>query len=286
MKSTRLDRRLGRPVGLFGLVVPALLLAAHFDPATSRAAGPTRPETFPAPSPAKEDELLKEARGIFKPLPKDQATPEVPAIVTFPGSLTGKLPETFANPPVLPAAGFDPSSPGAGDRKGPPARPMPPPVKTGLVHPIIPGFGGVLPLPRAAEQPRKGAKVVLDVTATAEPVEVNPGLDRAARILNLYGAAGLNAGDVKIAVVLHGGATRAVVTDSVYKARVGPDTNPNLALIRTLRKAGVEVFVCGQALHAAGFEEADVADSISVADAFLTVIVNRQMDGYVYVPGQ
>jgi intracellular sulfur oxidation DsrE/DsrF family protein len=49
---------------------------------------------------------------------------------------------------------------------------------------------------------------------------------------------------------------------------------------------GVEVFVCGQALNASGFEEVDVADGISIADAYLTVIVNRQIDGYAYVPGQ
>jgi intracellular sulfur oxidation DsrE/DsrF family protein len=160
------------------------------------------------------------------------------------------------------------------------------PAEPKLVYPIIPNAGGVVPLAGAAEQPRKGAKVVLDVTANSTPVEANAGLNRAARLLNLYGAAGLEAGDVKIAVVLHGGATKSVLTDSAYKGRVGRDTNPNLPLIRALRKAGVEMFVCGQALHAAGFEQADVAEGISVADAFLTVIVNRQMDGYVYVPGQ
>jgi intracellular sulfur oxidation DsrE/DsrF family protein len=127
---------------------------------------------------------------------------------------------------------------------------------------------------------------VLDVTANSTPVGVNAGLDRATRLLNLYGAVGLAAGDVKIAMVLHGGATKSALSDSVFKARIGPDANPSLPLIRTLRKVGVEVFVCGQALHAAGLEEADVAEGISVADAFLTVIVNRQTDGYAYVPGQ
>jgi intracellular sulfur oxidation DsrE/DsrF family protein len=104
--------------------------------------------------------------------------------------------------------------------------------------------------------------------------------------LNLYGVAGRKAEDVRLTVVVHGRAVESVLTDSSYKARVGPETNPNLPLVRALRKAGVEVFVCGQALHAAGFEEADVADGISVADSFLTVITNREADGYAYVPGQ
>jgi len=49
-------------------------------------------------------------------------------------------------------------------------------------------------LPRAAEQPGKGAKAVFDITADAEPGEVNKGLEQVARLLNLYGAAGLKPG--------------------------------------------------------------------------------------------
>ena len=216
-------------------------------------------------------------------LGKTLSDQDTAAIVTFLKSLTGKPPEDFAVAPVLPPAGFSPPTPAPRDGNTPPA---PKPGVPKLVYPIIPNAGGVVPLPAAAEQPRKGAKVVLDVTANAASAEVNAGLDRAARLLNLYGAAGLKGGDVKIAVVLHGGATKSVLTDAAYKARIGPGTNPNLPLIRALRETGVEVFVCGQALHAAGFREADVAEGISVADAFLTVIVNRQADGYAYVPGQ
>jgi cytochrome c peroxidase len=216
-------------------------------------------------------------------LGKTLSDQETAAIVTFLKSLTGKLPEDFATAPLLPPAGFDAQAPAPRDKQPPPASK---PGAANLVYPIIPNAGGVVPLPTAAEQPRKGAKLVLDVTAAAKPTDVNPGLNRAARVLNLYGAAGLKADDVRIAMVLHGGATTAALTDSVYKARVGPDANPNLPLIRALRKAGVEVFVCGQALHAAGFEVADVAEGVTVADSFLTLVINRQTDGYVYVPGQ
>jgi intracellular sulfur oxidation DsrE/DsrF family protein len=216
-------------------------------------------------------------------LGKTLSDQDTAAIVTFLKSLTGKPPEDFANAPVLPPAGFGTQPPAPREKKPPPE---PKPAEPKLAYPIIPNAGGVVPLPAAAEQPRQGAKVILDVTANATPVAVNAGLDRTARVLNLYGAAGLRAGDVKIVVVLHGGAVKSVLSDSEYKARIGPATNPNLPLIRALRKAGVEVFVCGQALHAAGFDEADVAEGISVADAFLTVIINRQTDGYAYVPGQ
>ena len=52
-------------------------------------------------------------------------------------------------------------------------------------------------LPDAVEPPRAGMKLVLDVTSEAKkPEEVNKGLDRAARLLNLYGTAGLKASDI------------------------------------------------------------------------------------------
>src|SRR3954464_10404270 len=92
------------------------------------------------------------------------------------------------------------------------ARGQPPPDRDGLIYPLVPGHGGVVPLPRAAEQPRKGAKAVFDVTADAEPGAVNEGLEQAARLLNLYGAAGLRAADVKIAIVCHGAADQAVLS--------------------------------------------------------------------------
>src|SRR5260370_24311944 len=78
------------------------------------------------------------------------------------------------------------------------AQGQPPSGKTGLVYPLVPGHGGVVLLPRAAEQPRKGAKAVFDITADAQPGEVNKGLENVARPLNLHGAAGLKACDVKI----------------------------------------------------------------------------------------
>ncbi len=153
-----------------------------------------------------------------------------------------------------------------------------------LVYPIIPNVGGVVPLPDAAEQPRKGARVVFDITADAKPAEVNRGLERVARLLNLYGSAGLKASDVKIALVVHGEATRSVLADGSYRSKFATDKNPNLAVIGDLRKAGVEFFVCGQALASRGFGRGEVSEGVKVASAALTVVINRQADGYSYVP--
>ncbi len=83
---------------------------------------------------------------------------------------------------------------------------------------------------------------------------------------------------------MHGEATKSVLADAVYKARFGAGTNPNLVVLEHLRKAGVEVFVCGQALAYKGFQESEVADGVTVALAAINVVINRQADGYAYVP--
>lgn len=153
-----------------------------------------------------------------------------------------------------------------------------------LVFPIIPKRGGVLPRPKAVEQPRAGAKIVFDATADAKPADVNKALDRVARLLNLYGAAGLKAQDVKIAIVLHGDATKSVLSDAAYKTRFQVEQNPNLPLIRDLQQAGVEVLVCGQALNYKGIQDDEVADAIPIAAAALTALANKQADGYSYIP--
>jgi intracellular sulfur oxidation DsrE/DsrF family protein len=156
------------------------------------------------------------------------------------------------------------------------------PVK--LVYPIIPEVGGVLPLPKAGDQPRKGAKIVLDLTGESKPSEVHKGLLRAALILNLYGAAGLQPSDVKIAIVLHGKATRCALTHEAYKLHTSADQNPNLAIIAALQKVGVEVAVCGQALNYSGFKPSEIPDTLPVSLSAVLFLLNRHEQGFLAVP--
>jgi len=158
-------------------------------------------------------------------------------------------------------------------------------TEAGLLFPIIEGYGGVVAVSETVEPPRAGIKVVLDVTSESKkPEEVNKGLDRAARLLNLYGTAGLKASDLRLTVVLHGEATKSVLSDEAWESRLQMKNNPNLPLIRLLQKAGVEVMVCGQALSYKKIERSEVASDIPVAAAALTVLLNRQADGFAYVP--
>ncbi len=156
--------------------------------------------------------------------------------------------------------------------------------KPQLAFPLIQKFGGVIVREKAAEAPRKGARVVLDVTTAAEADQLNKGLERVARLINLYGAAGLKADDVRIVVVVHGDATRSILGAEAYHGRFEVESNPNLPLLAELNKAGVEVFVCGQALGNKGFSDDEVSDGVTIAVSALTLLLNRQADGYTAIP--
>lgn len=152
-----------------------------------------------------------------------------------------------------------------------------------LEHPLIRPWGGVVPQPRAAEQPRAAARIVFDITSDVKPDELNKGLESVARYLNLHALAGHAAADLRLALVLHGPATRAALADAPYAARTGAGSNPNLALVRALKQQGVEVFVCGQALARQKFAVDEVAPEFTVAVSAMTVNVNKQQDGYAYI---
>jgi intracellular sulfur oxidation DsrE/DsrF family protein len=152
-----------------------------------------------------------------------------------------------------------------------------------FVFPQIARHGGVVHLPKAAEPPRRGAKLVFDITADSQPSEVNKGLESVARYLNLHADAGHRPADVKLALVLHGGATKAALHDAAYAKHTAAAQNPNLELIRQLKACGVEVFVCGQSLARNNYVAEEVAGDLTIAVSAMTVNANRQQDGYAYI---
>ena len=145
-----------------------------------------------------------------------------------------------------------------------------PPTSTGepkFQYPLIKDHGGIVVLPDAAHQPKQNSKVLLDIISDKKSGKVITGFDRAALILNQYtqANAGIDNG-LKMAIILHGPATIAALGDEGYAKHTQPyakaqgaSKNPNLELIRQLKKAGVEVYVCGQALAHHGYGTEEVA---------------------------
>lgn len=150
----------------------------------------------------------------------------------------------------------------------------------------IAGYGRVTPLPDAANQPDSALRyrVVFDVTKAADgPDKINPTLDRVARFVNLLATRGITPQPGDIVAVVHGPATLAILSDAAHRTRNKMD-NPNIPLIHALKAAGVEVHVCGQALHGMGFTGADLAPGVVEDLSALTTVTTLQLKGWALVP--
>ncbi len=148
----------------------------------------------------------------------------------------------------------------------------------------IEGHGKVTRFSDATAQPREDSKIVVDLTTGGPPDQINPGLEKVARFVNIYSQAGKQPARARICVVLHGEATAVSLNDAAYASAFKTEANPNLRLLKTLREAGVEFQVCGQVLTNKGYKLEQTTTNVQVAVSALTVLVNRQQDGYAYIP--
>lgn len=146
-------------------------------------------------------------------------------------------------------------------------------------YPVIKDYGGVADLENAI-LPDKGGKILIDLT-TSEPIKsgVSKSIDRIARLINLYGLAGIDHNEVEIAVIIHGAATKSVLTNIAYQKKYDRD-NPDLPVIKALKEYGVKPMVCGQALIRRGYEVEDLNPEIELALSAITTLVEYQQKGY------
>ena len=149
------------------------------------------------------------------------------------------------------------------------------------ITPVIEGHGKIVRLPDVAMQPEKDSKVVVDITSDKKEGDNIKALERAALIFNQYADA---KAPIRMTVVLHGPATKAALSHAAYAKHEKADQNPDAELIGALKQQGVEVFVCGQALAHHNYAIADVAPEVTVAVSAATVNIQRQRDGYSYLP--
>jgi len=154
------------------------------------------------------------------------------------------------------------------------------------VTPTIQGFGRIHELPKSAYRPERNGtyKVVFALTrGVKDAKEVNPALDRVARSVNLYVASGVPLSHLKFVAVAYGEATALALDDAHYRAKFGT-ANPNLPLIALLRKAGVDIAVCGQAVAEHGFDYSWIDRSVTMALSGLTTVTTLEKSGYALMP--
>lgn len=87
-----------------------------------------------------------------------------------------------------------------------------------------------------------------------------------------------------VVVIVHGPATPIVVNNAAYVKRTGIATNPNIALVAALKRAGASVRVCSQALAGNAFAPGDVTPGIEIDRSALITLSNLQLRGWALIP--
>ena len=149
-------------------------------------------------------------------------------------------------------------------------------------YPVIKGYGPVHIWPHVAirPNPHKVYRALFDVTKPGKSfVRLNPGLDHIARAVNTFVAAGIPLSHLRFDVIIHGPATPIALGPHTFE-KVFHHPNPNLRIIRALKRAGVHIYVCGNALGDMHYTPAEVNPHIHVALSALTTLVILQNKGF------
>ncbi|WP_026950450.1 DsrE family protein [Algoriphagus mannitolivorans] len=149
--------------------------------------------------------------------------------------------------------------------------------------PIVKGYGGIYEIPEATERPdpSKEYKIIVDLTSAAEDnKQISRWVDNVARMMNLHGLAGVSKENLKVKVIIHGGAIYTLLTDENYKKRYEVD-NPNIKVLEALKEGGADIMVCGQSLIARNLKQEDLWPGVRIAHSALTTITTYVPQGYV-----
>jgi intracellular sulfur oxidation DsrE/DsrF family protein len=161
-----------------------------------------------------------------------------------------------------------------------------------LVAPVSPAFAQ-LPIPDVTAardvpgghempDPTLEYKVLFMVGAGPKAEEVNPTLLSVARVVNTLAKGGVPAEKRKIVVMIRGGIDMILRNDA-YKAKHEGKDNPNVAIIQALKKGGVDLRVCGQAVVGMKLDKAVIQPEIQVDLWAMTTAINLGLKGYVRI---
>ena len=112
--------------------------------------------------------------------------------------------------------------------------------------------------------------------------DVNLGLERVARVVNLYVASGVPVEELKFVVSVTGDATPAMLDNAHFKQFYGVD-NPNLKLINQLDKLGVKVSVCDQSVALHDYPNDWIDKSVVHALSSPTTVSTLENQGYAWL---
>ena len=147
---------------------------------------------------------------------------------------------------------------------------------------IIPEADAYVAIPNVAIPPDKKRvyRAIYDATRAAkDPTQLIPALNMAGSELNAFAVGGVPLKNAKFVIVFHGAAINGILDEPIYKTKFGV-SNPNLKVLSELKKAGVEIYVCGQNLLGENIDPNMISKDVTVASDALIVLMAYQNDGY------
>ncbi|MEE4299875.1 MAG: DsrE family protein [Pseudomonadales bacterium] len=127
-------------------------------------------------------------------------------------------------------------------------------------------------------------RVLFDVWVGPEDAtQPNPRLETLARFMNMHARAGVEAEAMQLALVIHGSAGRAALTDEAYRKRFGT-ANPDRPLLDALAARGVRMMICGQSAAYRGYGKEEMIAPVDLALSAYSAIYGLQSEGYRLMP--
>lgn len=154
-------------------------------------------------------------------------------------------------------------------------------------NPVITGYGraAVIANPNLAPDPKLRYRVVFEVKSGADkPDEVNSGLQKVARFVNLLGGYGIRPQPGDLVVTIFGQASSVTLTAAAHAAHEKGAANPNIELVQKLTDAGVSIRLCGQSMVGHGYSPAEINPNVKVDTAAITTMATLQLRGYALLP--
>jgi intracellular sulfur oxidation DsrE/DsrF family protein len=86
-------------------------------------------------------------------------------------------------------------------------------------------------------------------------------------------------------VVFHQQGTELALNNAAYRARKDGHDNPNIALIHSMKSAGVDFRVCGQGVLDKKIDVATILPDVQVDLWAMTTLTTLELRGYAHVGG-
>lgn len=153
--------------------------------------------------------------------------------------------------------------------------------------PAIEGYGKIHYVDTPAFKPGTTTglsnKIVFQINRSEGDIrKPNLGLERVARVTNLYYAAGVPLDQLKFVVSINGDAVSSALNNAQFSKAYGID-NPNLKLISELKKAGVQVTICDQSVAFHQLERDWIDPMVTHTISSGTTVATLENSGYAFL---